>query len=181
MAQRETCQAGRTVLVAEGDRILSRLIRRALEHGGFAVEEVRHGEQALAWLGQHENAVLVSDYRLADMTARELMERRAAQGREPPFVVLTDYRHHRPAAEMTTAGAGFCLIKSAANLQEILPQVVRHLHASLATQCRLQAAEAALRGCGQRHEGIERCPTGRQNAERPVRCPSRRGPPPAGT
>ncbi|HET8655074.1 MAG TPA: ATP-binding protein [Longimicrobiaceae bacterium] len=77
-----------TVLLAEDDRAVRVLARRALEHAGYQVLEADGGEEALRIADAHAGTIhlLLSDVVMPGLGGRELAER--LQGRRPGIAVL---------------------------------------------------------------------------------------------
>jgi PAS domain S-box-containing protein len=133
----------RRLLVVEDDPGLNALVTRKLQRAGFPVESALTGAAALDAVRRDPNVLLLLDYLLPDVTARELLERLKANGQEAPFVVMTGHGDEKVAVEMMKLGARDYLVKDA-DLGDVLPEVVRRVLAQLATEERLKEAEQAL-------------------------------------
>ena len=89
------------VLVVEDDVDARTLLRRALESGGFEVNEARDGHEALAALAEHGASLLVLDLEMPVMSGYELLDEMSGQPELAciPVVVVTGTRPGRAALE----------------------------------------------------------------------------------
>jgi PAS domain S-box-containing protein len=138
-----------SILVVEDDDGLRRLIQKRLERKKFKVEALETGEDALARLMSNPDVLLLLDYKLPDMTGRELIENLVGNGYSVPFVIITGHGDERIAVEMMKLGARDYLVKDQA-LLEVLPQVMEQIHTQIITQKKLSQVKKAL------HESEER-------------------------
>jgi len=137
------------ILVVEDDDGLRRLICKRLERKKFKVEALGTGESALARLKSNPDVLLLLDYKLPDMTGRELIENLVENGYTVPFVIITGHGDERIAVDMMKLGARDYLVKDQA-LLEVLPQVMEQIHSQITTQKKLSRVKKAL------HESEER-------------------------
>jgi PAS domain S-box-containing protein len=145
----DTIDESLSILVVEDDDGLRRLIQKRLERKKFKVEALGTGEDALARLMSHPDVLLLLDYKLPDMTGRELIENLIANGYSVPFVIITGHGDERIAVEMMKLGARDYLVKDQ-TLLEVLPQVMEQIHTQIITQKKLSRVKKAL------HESEER-------------------------
>ena len=137
------------ILVVEDDDGLRRLICKRLERKKLKVEALGTGEDALVRIMSNPDVLLLLDYKLPDMTGRELIENLVGNGYTVPFVVITGHGDERIAVDMMKLGARDYLVKDQA-LLEVLPQVMEQIHDQLITQKKLSRVKKAL------HESEER-------------------------
>jgi signal transduction histidine kinase/FixJ family two-component response regulator len=138
-----------TILVVDDSESVLALSREALEALGHAVVFARTGAEALAWLKEHPASLALLDYRLPDMTGRDIVRILSAEGVNLPFVTITAHGDEQIAVEMMKLGALDYLVKDEA-FAELLPTVVGQALERLATREQLRAAEEALRKSEQR-------------------------------
>ncbi len=132
-----------SLLVVEDDQGLNRLIQRHLRRCGLHAEGVLSGTEAIQRAAELPDPLLLLDYRLPDMTAKEIVL--ALQQQRPiPFIVMTGNGDERIAVEMMKLGARDYLTKNETFL-DLLPTVVEQTIQQLTTERRLQQAEHALR------------------------------------
>jgi PAS domain S-box-containing protein len=140
----------RRLLIVEDDPEFNALVKCKLQPAGLPVESVLTGAAALDSVRRDPNVLLLLDYVLPDMTARELVERLRADGKEAPFVVMTGRGDEKVAVELMKLGARDYLVKDS-DLGDRLPEVVRRVLGELDIQERLTAAEAMLLHSEQPH------------------------------
>jgi PAS domain S-box-containing protein len=145
----DTIDESLSILVVEDDEGLRRLIQKRLERKKFKVEAIETGEDALERLMSNPDVLLLLDYKLPDMTGRELIENLAGKGYFVPFVIITGHGDERIAVEMMKLGARDYIVKDQA-LLEVLPQVMEQIHTQIMTQKKLSQVKKAL------HESEER-------------------------
>jgi len=137
------------ILVVEDDDGLRRLICKRLERKKLKVESLGTGEDALERIKSNPDVLLLLDYKLPDMTGRELIENLVGNGYSVPFVIITGHGDERIAVDMMKLGARDYLVKDQA-LLEVLPQVMEQIHTQIITQKKLSRVKKAL------HESEER-------------------------
>ncbi len=139
----DTIDEALSILVVEDDEGLRRLIRKRLERKKFKVETVETGKASLARLMSNPNVLLLLDYKLPDMTGRELIENLVGNGYAVPFIVITGHGDERIAVEMMKLGAMDYLVKDQA-LLEVLPRVMDQIQTQIITQKKLSRVKKAL-------------------------------------
>ncbi|MBI4842851.1 MAG: PAS domain S-box protein [Nitrospirae bacterium] len=107
------------ILVVEDDIALNNLIQRTLQEKGLSTEGAFSGREALARAASGEVAMLILDYRLKDMSGKEVIEALSGKGIEIPFIVSTGHGDERIAVEMMKLGAREYIVKDV-NLIEML-------------------------------------------------------------
>ncbi len=152
------------VLVVEDDAGLNRLIQKTLQKEGFSTDGALTGADAVAKMTGNRDMVLLLDYSLPDMTAREVVETLHGQGRPVTFVVMTGYGDERIAVEMMKLNASDYLVKDS-YLIEVLPSVMGEVCHKVLTERRLEETREALLRSEERYhqfvemstEGVWRC------------------------
>lgn len=145
----DTIDESLSILVVEDDDGLRRLIQKRLERKKFKVEALGTGEDALSRVMNNPDVLLLLDYKLPDMTGRELIENLIGNGYSVPFVIITGHGDERIAVEMMKLGARDYLVKDQA-LLEVLPQVMEQIYTQIITQKKFSQVKKAL------HESEER-------------------------
>ncbi|HSL99434.1 MAG TPA: sigma-54 dependent transcriptional regulator [Candidatus Limnocylindria bacterium] len=94
-----------TILIAEDDRNLRRVLRAILVREGYDVAEASNGEVAAAWLAEHRADALVTDIRMPKMDGLALL--RHARERHPDLsvILVTAYGTIGDAVEAIRSGA----------------------------------------------------------------------------
>jgi PAS domain S-box-containing protein len=133
-----------TVFVLEDNKELNELIQRQLRREGYTTQGSSDAEQAIQILETIPKPILILDYQLGSMTAKEGLELITKHLRKLPFIIMTGYGDERLAVEMMKLGAHDYIIKDT-NLVTTIPKVVRRVLRDLEKDDRLIEAELALR------------------------------------
>jgi two-component system response regulator RegA len=99
------------LLLADDDRVFCRVLARALEARGFAVEVVHEGASALQLIDVTTPEYAIVDLRLPDMSGLSLIQRLKAIDVNTNVVVLTGYGSIATAIEAIKLGATHYLTK----------------------------------------------------------------------
>lgn len=89
-----------TILVADDDEKLLKMLRRTLIYDGFQVNTALNGREALEQVQMHEPDLVVLDWMMPELDGLEVMERMRAADDEMPILMLTA----RDAVEDRVAG-----------------------------------------------------------------------------
>jgi PAS domain S-box-containing protein len=135
-------EASKTILVVDDSESALALSRQTLEKFGYEVACVMSGAAAISWLIAHPVSLVLLDYRLPDMTGRDVVCRLAEKGLSVPFVTITAHGDEKLAVEMMKLGALDYLAKDHV-FAEMLPSVVRQVLGRLENERRVAVAERA--------------------------------------
>src|SRR3972149_3286375 len=80
-----------TILVAEDDRNLRRVLRAMLVREGYDVAEGPDGEAASAWLAGHRADALITDIRMPRMDGLALFRQVRERHPDVPVILITAY------------------------------------------------------------------------------------------
>jgi PAS domain S-box-containing protein len=133
-----------TVLIVEDDEALLRLIQKNLQRAGLHTEVAHNGAEAIARVSNKSPDLLLLDYRLPDMTGKQVIETLARQQLSVPFIVITGHGDEKVAVEIMKLGARDYLVKDASFLDLFLP-VVTQVIEQLTLEKQLAHAEKSLR------------------------------------
>ena len=131
------------ILVVEDDEGINRLIQKTLRRQGFEVDGVLTGHEAIRFIEEKNDVILLLDFKLADMNAREFVQILQSKSLQVPFIIMTGYGDERIAVEMMKQGAKDYLVKDQ-NFIELLPQIFSNTLKKLENEKKLKVAEAAL-------------------------------------
>ncbi len=131
---------GALILAVEDDLGLAELIREEMTARGWGFLHAATGAAALDLLAAHTPDLVLLDFSLPDMNARQLLARTAM----PPFLVTTGSGDERTAVEMMKQGARDYLVKDA-HFLEALPGAVERALLAVHTERRLAEAQTQLR------------------------------------
>jgi PAS domain S-box-containing protein len=133
-----------TILVVDDSESVQALSQGALEELGYEILCVERGAEAIRWLSEHRAILVLLDYRLPDMTGRDIVRTLAERGRHFPFVAITAHGDEKIAVEMMKLGALDYLAKDEV-FADMLPAVVRQVLGKLEIEKRLAVAEHAAK------------------------------------
>ena len=83
-------------------------------------EKLTYGKDVLSRLKRSSDVLLLLDFRLPDMTAKELVEMIYASNSSIPFIIMTGYAEVKTAVELMKLGARDYLIKDS-NFLDLFP------------------------------------------------------------
>lgn len=115
-----------TVLIADDDEKLLKMLRRTLIYEGFQVVTAVNGREALAQVQMHEPDLVVLDWMMPEVDGLEVMTRMRAADDEMPILMLTARDAVEDRVEGLNSGADDYLIKPFAP-----PELLARLHALL--------------------------------------------------
>jgi len=121
-----------TILVAEDDRNLRRVLRAILVREGYDVAEASNGEAAAAWLAVHRADALVTDIRMPKMDGLALLRHVRERRPDLPVILITAYGTIGDAVEAIRSGA-FDYISKPFDEAELLRVVGNAVRTSVAT------------------------------------------------
>ena len=142
-----------TILVVEDDEGLSRLIAKSLKTIDVNVEVVHSGADAIDWIADNSPLITLMDYRLPDMTARQIVDSLKDRKIDFPFIVMTGHGDEKVAVEMMKAGARDYIVKQG-QFFELLPSVIKWVFKELETEKKLTKANNALEKSEKKYRSI---------------------------
>lgn len=129
-----------TILVIDDDEGLNRIIQRRLQRIGLRTEGVFNGIDAVERIDKGNDLLLLMDYRLPDMTAKDIISILEKKRHTVPFVVMTGFGDEKIAVEMMKLGAKDYIVKDG-NFIDMLPHVVKRVLNEIEKEKRLARAE----------------------------------------
>ena len=145
--------ASSRILVVEDDEGLSRLIEKSLIKIGANVDVVNNGTEAIARIVADPPLVTLLDYKLPDMSAREIVEILKNRKIDFPFIVMTGHGDENLAVEMMKAGARDYIVKRG-EFFELLPSIIKWVFRELQSEEKLARANNALRESEKKYRTI---------------------------
>lgn len=141
------------ILVIEDDRGLNRLVQKTLESEGYETDGCHTGEEALGLLDKQEYDLLLIDYVLTDLSAKELLMKTILLDRIVPFMIMTGHGDEEVAVEMMKMGARDYLVKGN-DFLKLLPAKVNRVVAGIRTEQKLFHSQVALKESEQRYTRV---------------------------
>ena len=142
--QYTTLETPASILVVEDNEELNLLMQKTLRREGFQTAGVFNGADTIKWLANNNNAIIILDYKLPDMTANELVTLLTKENREIPFVVITGHGDEKIAVEMMKKGARDYVVKGP-DFMNMMPHVIHRVINDLNLEKVLAHAEQSLR------------------------------------
>lgn len=143
-----------TVLVVEDDQLLNITIRRLLDGEGLKSESYSTGAQALLReFPSTDTVLMLLDYSLPDMSARDLLNMLRAKSRNVPFIIITGHGDEQLAVEMMKLGAMDYIAKNM-QFHDVLAEKVRRACKEIANKRLLTATENSLRESEQKYRTL---------------------------
>jgi signal transduction histidine kinase/ActR/RegA family two-component response regulator len=112
-----------TVLIAEDSIELGLAVELTLKQAGFSTQRVSTGKEVLDFCATHspDTTLLLLDYQLGDLTAKEVIQRLKKQNRCYYFIVMTGHGNESIAVDMMKLGAEEYLVKDADTVDVLVP------------------------------------------------------------
>ena len=133
-----------TVLIVEDDVALNRLMRMTLEREGFKTNAVINGAEALSAARTTDEAIILLDYRLPDMNAKQVISALKEERINAPVIITTGNGDERIAVDLMKMGVRDYIVKEPAFLDK-LPKIIRQTIDATIKEKELAQSEAALR------------------------------------
>ncbi len=133
------------IQIIEDDKALAELIKTRVEEEGYKTALAYTAKDALAWLENHVPHIMLLDYTLPDMNAKEFIEELIAHQKPvPSFIISTGGGDERIAVDMMKSGARDYIRKDSLFL-EMLPALLRKVSGEIETENKLKETEANYR------------------------------------
>ena len=130
------------VLIVEDDKGLVELVTEKVQEAGYETSDVHSAHDALDWLNGHTPYMMLLDYSLPDMNAKEFLTQLQKKEQPlPPFIVSTGQGDERIAVEMMKLGARDYIIKDSLFLER-LPEVIKRVAREIENENKRMQAEA---------------------------------------
>lgn len=114
------------IIIIEDDEGVNRLLNKKLKKAGFQPKSVYTGTEALSVIEMDTNQILLLDYKLPDMTGKELIEKLTKNLHKlPPFFIMTGFGDEKIAVEMMKLGAKDYIIKDAEFIDVLIEKLKR--------------------------------------------------------
>lgn len=122
-AENITEQKQFTILIIEDDKNLAYLIQKKLKRIGHNTEIMYTGNEALSYIEENDPSLLLMDYRLVDMSGKEIISSLLEKNIKIPFIIMTGFGDEKIAVEMMKLGAVDYLVKDQNFLEILIPVV----------------------------------------------------------
>ena len=141
----EYTEADLMLIVVEDDEGLNHLIRKKLKKQGFQTKGALNGTEALNIIEGLDCELLLIDYKLPDLTAKELLYKlKEKLNTIPGFIIMTGFGDENIAVEMMKMGALDYIVKEADFLDVFIEKIKKAFH-DICQKNKLKNTEAALK------------------------------------
>jgi PAS domain S-box-containing protein len=142
----------RIVIVEDNDNV-AKLIAKALSEEGFETKVISFGSAAVFYVLENSDSLLLMEYQLPDMTAKEVINNLKDNQKEIPFIIMSPPGNEKAIIDMMKLGARDYLVKEQ-GFWELLPAAITKIVQQLETERRLQEAERNLKASEDKFENI---------------------------
>ena len=133
------------LIIIEDDQGIGKLIQTKLNRIGYSSKRVETGAEALNTITGAKNELLLVDYKLPDMSGKELILKLHEKfGYHPEFITLSGYGNEKTAVEMMRLGSRDYIVKEQ-DFLEILPDVVCRVCEELNNKIKLEETQEQLK------------------------------------
>ena len=133
-----------TILIIEDDAGLSELLSDIVEGCGYQSSCVHLAKDAIDWLQMYVPFLMILDYSLPDMNAKELIGELGEKVQSlAPFIVSTGQGDERVAVDMMKLGAKDYIVKDS-NFIELMPLVISRIGKEIENENKIKQAEKKL-------------------------------------
>ncbi|MFH2096016.1 MAG: PAS domain S-box protein [Bacteroidota bacterium] len=118
------------ILILEDDKALNSLIDIKIRAGGFETICMYNGRDALNYIRENIDLLVIMDYQLPDIHCRDLVLQLHSEQLYFPFIVITGFGDERIAVEMMKLGALDYIVKDigfADQLISVINKSINHL------------------------------------------------------
>ena len=141
------------ILVVDSDEKINLQIQKELHGAGYDVTGVLSGKDASDAIAGNPDAVLLLNYKLADINGRALIKSLKHQRPNIPFIIMIDSHEEKKAAMMIRHGAREYLVKEPGFL-DILPALIEKTVHELKLELKLTELKEALRQSEQKYDFV---------------------------
>lgn len=131
--EKSNIKAPSSILVVEDNDTLVKLIIKVLKKASLNVKSASKGAEAIDYVLEKPNTLILLDQNLPDMTGEEVIETLRVKLENVYFIIMTGYSDERFAAKMMKLGARDHLLKDA-KFAEHLPTVVEKIISQIAME-----------------------------------------------
>lgn len=133
-----------TVLIVEDDEGLAELIRDKIEDCGYKTAFAKSAGDAFEWLSCNTPYIMLLDYTLPDMNAKEFIALLKRENKPlPPFIISTGQGDERIAVDMMKLGARDYIVKDS-NFLDMLPEIVHRVEREIENEKKVEEQKVRL-------------------------------------
>lgn len=118
---------GKTILIAEDDPFLSKIIRNRLAEEGFAIDTATDGDETLKKLSTNTYALVTLDLIMPNKNGFEVLAELKKQKIKVPVLVFTNLAQSEDEREVMSLGAKGYYVKSDISIDELVKTVKQYV------------------------------------------------------
>lgn len=111
------------ILIVEDNEDLNTVIKIKLRKFNYDMTGIHSGKEVTAWCAENDPDLILLDYRLDGLTAKDVVDDLKKKGMEFPFIILTGYGDQGTAVEMMKLGAIDYITKEVAFIDNLPPVI----------------------------------------------------------
>ncbi len=144
--------ARRIIIVEDNDNV-AKIIARSLTDEGFETKVISYGSAAIFYALDKSDSLLLMEYHLPDMTAKEVITNLKDSRVDIPFIIMSPPGNEKGVIEMMKLGARDYLVKEQGFL-ELLPTSVKKVVQQLDIEDRLAVTGKSLQQSEEKFRNI---------------------------
>lgn len=132
------------LIVLEDNEEFHGVISKLMAWQGYDTIAFVNPNEAKAYLNKIQRSILLIDYNLPEMTAKDFILSLNGKAGHHPFVVMTSHGDEKIAVEMMKLGATDYLVKDQKFL-DLLPRIISNINEKIIAESKLKLSEQALK------------------------------------
>jgi PAS domain S-box-containing protein len=143
----------RRIIIVEDNDNVAKIIARSLNDEGFETKVISYGSAATFYALEKNDSLLLMEYQLPDMTAKDVIVNLKESRIDVPFIIMSAPGNEKGVIEMMKLGARDYLVKEQGFL-ELLPTSVKNVIQQLDLEDRLAVTEQSLKQSEEKFRNI---------------------------
>lgn len=119
----------KTILIAEDEKALARVLKLKIEKEGFGAEVVVNGEEAIEKIKKDKPNLILLDLIMPVMDGFTVLEKMKKMGNETPVFVLSNLGQDSDIEKAEKLGAEDFFIKSDISISKVIERIKKELGA----------------------------------------------------
>jgi len=140
-------------IIIEDNKTLNKLITKNCKRKGYDTKVAFNGKDGLSNIRGQGNEIILLDYDLPDMNAKQFIETLHKNDKDVPFLIMTGHGNEEIAVEMMRMGASDYIIKKN-NFIDLLMLRLNKVHAEINNKHKLDKARKKIRASEKKHKAL---------------------------
>ncbi|MCB5231313.1 MAG: response regulator [Candidatus Cloacimonas sp.] len=146
------------IIIVEDNENVGKMIAKTLTNEGYNTKVIAYGSAAVFYALENTDSILLMEYKLPDMTAKEIINTIRDNNQDIPFIIMSPPGDEKVIIEMMKLGAKDYLVKEQGFL-DLLPSSVERVVYQINMEDRLTKTERSLRNTEAKFQKIFNCIT----------------------